>query len=103
MHLPFQSFNSKQYLPVCPKCGKMHADIETRYCTITHLPGHPDIDATTVRQSTVEHLHRTCRLCRYEWTEHVADASLGPKIEVTTHGDPKEVAEYIGGHPQTKK
>lgn len=55
----------------CPKCGD--ADVSVHYCDGCRLRTY----ASKCRHGDTEHLHRSCRRCRFEWiTYDVIDAKV---------------------------
>ena len=60
----------------CRMCGGNHSTV--LFCNVKHPPGRQRagqpmefLDATTVGDGLVPHLHRTCRTCGYEWLTEV--------------------------------
>lgn len=70
-----QSFRIDRPLPlysgatVCPKCG--HEEVSTRYCGL----GFERLPHCNDPRPHLEHLHRTCQNCVYDWLEACLDAS----------------------------
>ncbi len=52
---------------LCPKCGAR--DISMKYCNEQHAASEHSSDAS------MEHMHRQCARCGYQWIEACLDAA----------------------------